>query len=436
MIELSDEIQSIPHSPTLWANDMVWKKRSEGETVYHMGLGEAPFPVPDRLKEALAQNAGEKEYYPAAGIPELLETIREYYRPLVGNYVDECDLIVAPGSKLILFALQAAIKGDLLVPNPSWVTYVPQSKLLQTESIRVPAQLDDEGYKIDPVILRETIHAARKEGKNPTKIILNSPSNPAGTNISEQVMEEIAQVCKEEEIFIISDEIYGLVSYDGNYTSMTKYAPEISAITTGLSKHLSMGGWRFGVSFIPKKIEGLHEALCRYISETWSCVCGPVQYAAIEAYKRHEDIEQRIKDCTDIHEHINSAICEGLRAHGIDCPKVKGGFYTYPNFRKYRKNLEQHNIKTSGDIHRYLLENYNLVSLPSTAFFGEGDDLCLRLSGCDYHDRAADALKGYQAGEKLDRAFIEKYAPRILESIAVFGSFMNDITSISTPKAA
>ena len=436
MIELSDEIQSIPHSPTLWANDLVWEKRNKGESVYHMGFGESPFPVPERLQKTLADNADKKEYYPAAGIPELLETIREYYRPLVGEYVDQCDLITAPGSKLILFALQAAIKGDLLYPDPSWVSYVPQAKLLQTQSIRVPLTLDDNGYHINPDVLRDTIKKARAEGLNPSKIILNSPNNPAGTSIPADELEAIAKVCQEEIIFIISDEIYGIVTFDGNYNSISKHAPGITAITTGLSKHLSLGGWRFGVGFIPKGIDGLQGALCRYISETWSCVNGPLQYAAIDAYKRHQDIENHIQACTDIHNLMNTTISNGLKELGIDCPQARGAFYTYPNFAPFKEELAAAGIKTSQDLHVALLEKYNLATLPGRAFGAPEEVLTLRLSGCDYRDTAAEALQGYQNGEELNLAFVEKYAPRILESIETFGRFLEDAGASTDKQAA
>lgn len=426
MIELSDEINSIPHSPTLWANDLVWEKRGKGEQVFHMGFGESPFPVPERLLQAVADNAGRQQYYPAPGVPEILETIREYYRPLVGDYVDACDLIVAPGSKLILFALQAAIKGDLLVPDPSWVSYGPQAKLLQTKCTRVKLRLDDDGYHIDPADLRDAIQQARAAGQNPTKIILNSPNNPAGTIIPSDEMEEIAKVCQEEGVFIISDEIYGLVSFDGEYRSISKHAPEITAISTGLSKHLSLGGWRFGVGFIPKGVEGLHGALCRYISETWSCLSGPVQFACAEAYKRHEDIEKHIADCTAIHGAMNAYIAKGLKSLGVQVAAPKGAFYTYPCFNNFRAELAASGIITSQDLHRCLLEEYNLATLPSTAFFGDEEDLSLRLSGCDYRENAGEILKAYQSGEKLDDAFIEKYAPRVPQSIEIYRTFLTN----------
>ena len=298
MIELSEAVESIPLSPTLWANELVWAKRASGETVYHMGFGESPFPVPERLQKALGAAAGRKEYIQSAGLPELLKAVREYYRPFLGDYVDACDVIVAPGSKLILYALQVAIKGDLLMPVPSWVSYEPQAKLIGTAVVKVPTTLDDAGYHLSPEDLKNAIHKAREEGKNPTKIILNYPNNPTGLTIPEEELPGIAKVCQDEGVLIISDEIYGRVSFDRDYSSIAPHAPENTAVTTGLSKHLSLGGWRLGVGFIPKGVEGLQGALCRFISETWSCVPAPVQVAAIEAYKGYEDIEKHIDDCS------------------------------------------------------------------------------------------------------------------------------------------
>lgn len=427
MIKLSKAIESIPHSPTLWANDLVWEKRAKGEKVYHMGFGESPFPVPERLQKSLADAAHRKDYLPAAGLPELLETVREYYRPLVGDYVDQCDVITAPGSKLILYALQVAVEGDLIMPVPSWVSYAPQALLIRTDIIKVKTTLNDQGYHLDPDDLRNAISQARKEGKNPTKIILNSPNNPAGLSIPNDELSEIAKVCEEEGVLIISDEIYGQVSFDHQYSSIALHAMKNTAITTGLSKHMSLGGWRFGVGFIPKGVEGLHGALCRFISETWSCVPAPVQVAAIDAYKRHEDIEKNIADCTNIHALMNKYISQGLKDLGITCGMAQGAFYNYPDFASFREELVQNNIHTSQDLHQYLLEEYNLANLPGSAFGADSNILTLRLSGCDYDGAAA--LEAYQKGEKLDEDFVAQYAPHITKQIEIFGKFIEKIRS-------
>ncbi len=425
MPRLTKIISDLPHSPTLWANDLVHEKRSSGETVYHMGFGESPFPVPERLKKAFADAAHRKEYLTVDGLNDLVEVVREYYRPIYGDdYINATDVIVAPGSKLILYVLQMAIEGDLLMPVPSWVSYDPQAKMLHTAVIKVPTTLDDAGYHIDPELLRKTIANARAEGKNPSKIIINAPSNPTGLTIPSDELAQIAKVCQEEDILIISDEIYGLVSFDGKYRTCAPDAPDITAVTTGLSKHLSLGGWRIGVGFIPKGVEGLHNALRCIISETWSCVSAPVQQACVEAYRRHQDIEDHIQACTNIHALMNKTISKGLQAHGIIAPTAQGAFYNYPDFEPFRDAFAANGLKTSQDIHEILLKEYNLATLPGRAFGAEEHVLTLRLSGCDYDGKAA--LAAYLRGESLDNNFVEKYAPRILKAIDIFGEFINE----------
>lgn len=423
MIKIDKTIKSIVHSPTLWANDLVHEKRANNETVYHMGFGESPFPVPERLQKALAAAAHRKEYLKAEGLSDLVRAVQEYYRPIYGDaYIDQSDVLIAPGSKLILYALQMAIEGDLLMPVPSWVSYEPQAKMLHTDVIKVPTILNDTGYHIDPDGLRQIIHAARKEGKNPTKIILNAPNNPTGLTIPTSELPALAKLCSEEDIFIISDEIYGLVSFDGQYRSIAPSAPAITAVTSGLSKHLSLGGWRIGIGFVPKGVNGLHNALRSITSETWSCVSSPIQQASIEAYKRHQDVEDHIQACTDIHALMNQTIANGLRRHGIVAPSVQGAFYNYPDFAPFRAQLAARGIYTSQHIHETLLTEYNLATLPGKAFGAEEDALTLRLSGCDYDGVAA--LAAYQSGATLDKAFIEKYAPRVLKAIDIFGAFV------------
>lgn len=411
-------------SPTLGMNEEVKRQRGAGKQVMHMGFGEGPFPVPERLKKALADNVHRKEYLPTVGMEELRNVVAAYYKKKIGLDTDKFDVIVAPGSKLILYALQMAIEGDLLMPVPSWVSYAPQAKMLRTHVIKVPTKLDDKGFHIDPAVLRDTIKKARAEGKNPSKIILNYPSNPTGLTIPENELKEIAKVCVEEDILIISDEIYGFVSFDNKYRSIAHYAPTHTAVTSGLSKHLSLGGWRVGVGFIPKAITGLQQLLSNISSETWSCVPAPIQQAVVEAYKGHEDVEQHIQQCSDIHSLMNKYIAKGLRDLGVNAPEPQGAFYNYPDFDAHRADLAKVGIKTSKELSDALLKNYALATLPGTAFGAAPDVLTLRLSGCDYDGAAA--LKAYQSGEKLDEAFINKNAPRVKASIETFGQFLKD----------
>ena len=425
MVRLVKTATEFELSPTLAANEMVKNRRAEGKQAYHMGFGESPFPVPKRLEDALRDGVHRKEYLPTAGLAELRDTVAAYYKDKIGLDTDQFDVIVAPGSKLILYALQMAIEGDLLMPVPSWVSYKPQSRMLNREVIKVPTTLDDGGFHIDPEELRLIIKQARKDGKNPSKLILNYPSNPTGLTIPENELEGIAKVCVEEDILIISDEIYGFVSFDGQYRTIAKYAPTHTAVTSGLSKHLSLGGWRIGIGFIPKSVEGLQGLLCNIASETWSCVPSPIQQAVIEAYKGHSDIEEHIQQCTDIHALMNRFISKGLRDLGLHAPEPQGAFYNYPNFDAHREAMAKAGVRTSKDLADVLLKDYALATLPGTAFGADPEVLTLRLSGCDYD--GTEALKAYQDGATLDEAFIEKYAPRVKAAVETFGAFLADV---------
>ena len=418
MISLSRKVKELVHSPTLEVNNQVAERRAKGEPVLHMGFGESPFPVPERLQKSLATAAHRKDYTAAAGVPEVRETVREYYRPLVGDVVDDMDVLIAPGSKLILYALQAVIEGDLLLAIPSWVSYGPQAKLLGTEVIRVPTTSGAEDYQIDPQILRECIKDARSKGLSPAKIILNFPNNPTGLRMGHDNLEALIKVCDEESIFVISDEIYGQVAFDEEYFSMASFGVGSVAISTGLSKHLSLGGWRFGVGFIPKNVPGLFEALCSFISETWSCVSTPIQIAAQDAYRKFPDIEAHIADCTRIHQLMNTYICEGLRGLGVHCPEPTGAFYNYPDFEAFRTDFARHNIMTSQDLCEVLMSEYHLASLSEAGFDGLATRLTLRLSGVDYDGAAA--LEAYQGGEPLNEGFVHKYAPNLKLQIETF----------------
>ncbi|MFP4098718.1 MAG: pyridoxal phosphate-dependent aminotransferase [Alphaproteobacteria bacterium] len=421
MIALNSFEQKLILSPTLAANETVGRLRAEGREILHMGFGQAPFPVPDRLKNALIEHAQNNKYLPSSGLDALLDVILDYY----GDIIDEVDpathdVVVAPGSKLLLFAAQLAVKGDLLMPVPSWVSYEPQAHMVGTEVIKVPTVLDDEGYHIDAQVLRMIISKSRQEGKNPRKIILNYPNNPTGLTISEPELKAIAQVCREEDILIISDEIYGLVAFDGIYRSIARYAPEHTMVSTGLSKHMALGGWRIGLAIIPKSITGLKTLMENIASETWSCVPAPVQYAVIEAYKKHEDVENYIKDCCTVHSFMNSYIAKGLRAAGIKCALPQGAFYVYPDFDSFRDVLAAKGVRTSQDLADHLLETYGLVTLSGIGFGEQAERLTLRLSGCDYDGAAV--LSAYQRGEALDESFIARYAPNLERSIEAFAA--------------
>lgn len=434
MVALTRTQTEFELSPTLAVNELVVKKRAAGEEIMHMGFGESPFPVAPRLAEALKNNTQHKQYLPTAGLPALREAVAEYYADKIDLDVSKYDVLIAPGSKLVIYSLQMAVAGDLIMPVPSWVSYAPQAQMLGTNVIKCPTTLDEDGYHIDPEGLRQLILDARAQGQNPGKMLLNYPSNPTGLTIPDQELEAIAKVCVEEDILIISDEIYGFVNAGNEYQSISKYAPTHTAISSGLSKHLSLGGWRIGICFIPKAINGMYSRMTNIASELWSCVPAPIQAAAIEAYKGHEDIEEHISACSKLHSHMNRYLSAELQSVGIKAPTPKGAFYNYPDFEAFRSQLKAAGIENSKDLARVLLEEYNLSSLPGIAFGAEPEVLAVRISGCDYDGEAV--LKRYMELRhdpqyQLDDAFIRKYAPRVAKAAETFKQFVADIKSNS-----
>jgi len=408
-------------------NELVEQLRDSGRTVFHMGFGEAPFPAHPRLVKSLRHYSTQKRYLPVAGLPALRSAIAEHYARLAGIDTDDFDVMVGPGSKALLFALQMCIPGDLLLPVPSWVSYAPQAALLDQNVIPVDLELAETGLTIDAGILRQAIDKARADGMAPAKMILNYPSNPTGLTASDAALASIAEVCRSEKIVLIADEIYGRLAYDHRYRSAASHLPESTVITTGLSKHLSVGGWRLGISLIPKAATGLFNDMCRVASETWSCVSTPIQYAAIDAYLEHPDVEDFVRQTTDIHACVNRHIAGKLRALGAECHTPQGGFYTWPDFTK----LLGHVCATSDELAHRLLDEHGVATIAGTAFGERPDTLCLRLSGCDYD--GGTALELWPALGKSADEFVARAAPNV---VAALGAIENFVGQQSIPPLA
>lgn len=408
-------------SPTLAANEKVIALRATGRKVYHMGFGQAPFPVHPRLHKALCDNAHQQQYLGVAGLPELCEAVLSHQAALTGLNPDDYDVIVGPGSKLILYALQMAIPGDIMLPVPSWVSYAPQAGLLGQHVIDVPTVSVDNTLQLTAENLEKAWHKAKGNGLNPTKLLINFPGNPTGISITDSDLQAITEFCRSQAITLISDEIYGRLSFDGQYRSASTHFPEGAVVTTGLSKHLSLGGWRLGVGIVPKAIDGLHQSLIQIASETWSCVSTPVQFAAIEAYALHTDVEEFIDNSRQIHKIVNTHIADSLRCMGFDCPTPTGAFYTWPDLAN-KPNAAPARFKNSQQLADHLLDDYGIVSLPGDAFGEQPSNLRLRLSGCDYDGALAlSTLKTYGADKLL--ANIDEFAPSVSGALQQFEKF-------------
>src|SRR5690606_35346133 len=207
--------------------------------------------------------------------------------------------------------------------------------------------------------LHETRERSRAAWGNPQILLLNSPNNPTGQMLHCGQLEEIARYAREHELILLSDEIYGLTSYEQNtHVSIAREYPEGTVVLGGLSKHLSLGGWRLGVALVPQGEAGkwLIRAMRTIATDTWSSVTAPVQYAAIVAYSGDPDIEAYIEECTTLHAIRTRYLWRHLDEMGITCAPPEGGFYLFPNFDRWRHPLAARGIHTSDDLAAYLLD--------------------------------------------------------------------------------
>ncbi|HSM29858.1 MAG TPA: pyridoxal phosphate-dependent aminotransferase [Woeseiaceae bacterium] len=419
-IRIRPAIAGLPLSPTLGANQSAQASAGGGQPLLHMGFGQSPFPVHPRLADALAAAATRNAYDDVAGLAELRARAKAYFCDRLGLDASAYECIVAPGSKLVLYALQMAIEGDLLLPMPSWVSYAPQAAMLGDRVHWLPADLSDDGYRIDAGRLEALILDLRSRGANPTKLILNSPNNPTGLAIPAGDVEAIVDTCERHGIFLISDEIYALTAFDGTRRSIAAHCAGTAAVTTGLSKHLSLGGWRLGFGLVPASQGALLDSLNAIASETWSCVAGPIQEAALLAVAGEDDIEDYIRHCTSIHATVARVAAERIASANIDCPRPQGAFYLWPDFEAVRQRLAEKSILTSRQLADALLEQKRVLALPGTAFGAPPEQLALRLSVCDY--KGDEALAAC-ANHEISPDQVAGFAPRVVAAADAIAAF-------------
>ncbi len=416
-------------SPTLRINERVKALWAAGETVYHFGFGESRFPVHPKLQAALAANAHRKGYLSVQGLTELREAIAVYDGRIHHTPISPDQVIVGPGSKALIYALQMALAGDLLLPTPSWVSYAPQAKLLG-KPVHFVRGTAVNGYQLT----LEALDEAARQAQSETKILLiNSPNNPAGYMFTPEFLQELADYCRQNRIVVISDEIYARVGHGFQpHVSLAEFYPEGTIVVGGLSKHLSLGGWRLGQAVIPQEQPALLPALRTIASEIWSTATGPVQYTAVTAYSNDPEIEAYITECSQIHAARTQHIWGMFDELGMTCPQPQGGFYLIPNFDRWREPLARRGVHTSEELAHYLLEKYHIASLPGTAFGVPSEELSLRIAtsyvDMETDEAAANVLTAWRQSPDKDE-FISQRQPQMTRALAQFQQFISDMST-------
>ena len=299
---------------------------AEGMDVIHLEIGEPDFDSPANVIDAgsNALNNGFTHYTPSPGYGELRDRIAEEISSTRGISVTGDNVVVTPGGKPIMFFVIMALvdEGDeVLYPNPGFPIY--ESMIEFVGGVPVPMQLHEStGFNVDVDRVAESITERTK------LMIVNSPNNPCGSIVPEGDLERLADLAKEHDITVLSDEIYSRFLYEGEHHSISSYPAmrDRTIILDGFSKTYAMTGWRIGYGVMPVE---LVEPISRLVTNSVSCTASFTQMAALEALNGPQDTTMRM---VSEFKRRRDAIVEGLNdIPGISCRMPLGAFYVFPS---------------------------------------------------------------------------------------------------------
>lgn len=363
---ISERARNVSPSPTLAITAKAKQMKAEGIDVLSFGAGEPDFDTPQNVKDAAIEaiKAGVTKYTPTSGTPELKKAICAKLKKDNGLDYSPSQIIVSNGAKHSLYNAIMALcdPGDeVIIPTPYWVTYPEQVKLAQGVPVFVRTD-ESTGFKM-------TIDALRAAVTDKTKLlVLNSPSNPTGAVYSEGELQAIAGLAVECGIYVIADEIYEKIVYDGNkHVSIASFGEDIKKLTVtinGLSKSHSMTGWRLGYAAAEPEIIA---AMSRLQDHSTSNPVSFVQKGAVEALAGPQDFVEAMRKEFAARRRI---IVDGLNAiPGIVCPEPGGAFYVFPNISGlFGKSYDGQVLKDSYSVAEYLLNVARVAVVPGSGF--------------------------------------------------------------------
>ncbi len=363
---VNPHLNGLEVSATLAINARSKELIAQGKTVYRFGLGQSPFPVPEIVVEALRLYAPMKDYLPVKGLPLLCETVAEFHRRNDGVNALAENVLIGPGSKELVFLLQLVFNGEIIIISPSWVSYIPQAKILGNEISVIHSSYEDK-WQLTPELFSNFLEK-RNSITKPGLMILNYPGNPDGVTFSENELKKIAALAREHHIFILSDEIYGQLNHEGKHMSIGKFYPEGTIISSGLSKWCGAGGWRLGTFTFPPILKWLIDKMAVVASETYTSVSAPIQYAAVQAFKGGSEIEEYLWYVRKILYLLGNECASSLKKAGIKVHAPTGGFYLFLDFSEFTEKLHARGIKTSNELCLQLLNDTGVALLHGSAF--------------------------------------------------------------------
>ena len=391
-------ILKLKQSSTLVINEKCKELINQGKKVYQFGFGQSPFPVPEKIVDALKNNAHRKEYLPIQGLDKLRQSISLNLKTKIGIDYPKDNIVITPGSKEAMLLLHVAFKGEIILSAPSWVSYEPQAIIGRNKVHWIKTSRENNWFPTAQQ-LEKKIRSIKKKN---LIFILNSPNNPSGTICKN--LKELAAVAKKYKIIILSDEIYTDLTFCNKYESISQYYPERTFISGGLSKWCGAGGWRVGFFAAPNKLSGLLENIKTLASESYSTVNSPAQFAAVEAYSGDFTDYKRIT--LNILRSVGNYVYNNLKSNKVLVNPPQGAFYLMPEFPNKR-------YKTSTKLCEAILEETGVAMLPASDFGFRSDKMLTRLCYIDFD--GSEFFKAMLNEIVIDDKIIEKYAPNVVE---------------------
>lgn len=385
---LTRRARNLAPSATLAIDAKAKRMRAEGLDVISFGVGEPDFDTPEGIKEAAiaALRAGFTKYTPAGGIDELRDAIVAKLKRNNGLEYAREEVAVSCGSKHTLYSLALVLfeQGDeVLIPAPYWVTYPEQLKLVDATPIIVPTS-EANGFKVSREDLERALTPRTKA------LLLNTPSNPTGVVLDPQDLRDIATLAFERNLYIISDEAYETLTYDGvRHTSIASLGEGIKARTilvNSLSKAYAMTGWRIGYAAGPKEV-------IRAISDLQSQTANMTSFAQKGAVEALIGPQAPVVAMREEFARRRAYILERLeKIPEVSYVKPYGAFFVFLNISAYfGRRFQDRVIQTSTDMAAYLLDEARVALVPGKDF------------GSDAHIRLSYALSMEQLARGLDR---------------------------------
>jgi aspartate aminotransferase len=392
---LSDRIKSLSVSQTLAMAQKSRELKAKGLDIISLSLGEPDFNTPDYIKEAAKKAIDENytKYPPVPGYNDLRDAISRKFREENGiNYTSD-QIIVSAGGKhsLINVILSMINPGDeVIILAPYWVSYYDQIILAGGKPVVIEALLEND-FKIKPGQLESAITDKTR------LIIFNSPSNPTGMVYTGEEMEKIARIVeKHEGLFIISDEIYEHIIFEGRHVSMASFGFIYDRVITvnGVSKGYAMTGWRIGYIGAPL---WLAKACNKLQGQFTSGVCSIAQRAALAALEGKSDSRQLMKEAFLRRRDLICGLLKGVK--GLKFRVPQGAFYVMPDISYYLgKSDGKIKINNSDDLALYLLDKAQVAVVGGDSF---GAPNCIRISYANSDELLVEAVKRIKTALEL-----------------------------------